>query len=122
MKYSKQRDIILKNILERCDHPTASMVYQDVQKQIPNISLGTVYRNLTVLVNMGKIHKIVMPGMSDRFDRTLKSHSHFYCRSCGNLYDIMLENIEDIDALVSNYTGHKIVSHDIVFTGVCKDC
>ncbi len=122
MKYSRQRDTILKNVLARGDHPTASMVYEDVQKAIPNISLGTVYRNLTILVELGQIRKIVMPGMSDRFDRTLESHYHLYCKNCGMLYDIMLPNIEDIDVLVSNCTGHKIVSHDIVFTGVCKKC
>lgn len=122
MKYSKQRDAILENVLSRCDHPTADMVYEEVRKELPNISLGTVYRNLNMLVEIGKIRKIIMPGVSDRFDKTRESHYHLYCKNCNVIDDVILPNITEIDKLVENHTGHKIVSHDIVFTGICKKC
>lgn len=122
MKYSKQRDAILENVLSRCDHPTADMVYEEVRKELPNISLGTVYRNLNMLVEIGKIRKIIMPGVSDRFDKTLESHYHLYCKNCNVIDDVILPNITEIDKLVEKHTGHKIVSHDIVFTGICKKC
>ena len=120
MKYSKQRDTILENVLSRCDHPTADMVYEDVRMILPNISLGTVYRNLNLLVELGSIRKIVMPGSSDRYDKTLESHYHLFCNKCGSVHDIMLVDIKNIDTLVEEETGFKIVSHDIVFTGICK--
>ena len=58
MNRSKQRDIILEVVSNSCEHPSADMVYQEVKKQIPNISLGTVYRNLNLLVELKKIRKI----------------------------------------------------------------
>lgn len=122
MKYSKQRDTILENVLNRCDHPTADMIYEEVRKELPNISLGTVYRNLNMLVELGKIRKIIMPGVSDRFDKTLESHYHLYCKNCGEVHDVMLPDITDIDSIVEKHTGYKIVSHDIVFIGICKNC
>ena len=122
MKYSKQRDTILEHIKNRCDHPTAEMIYEGVRKDIPNISLGTVYRNLNLLVELGEIRKIIMPGSSDRFDRTLQNHYHLTCKKCGDIQDIMLDNIKDIDTLVEEKTEYKIVSHDIVFIGICKEC
>ena len=122
MKYSKQRDTILLNVLNRCDHPTAEMIYEEVKRELPNISLGTVYRNLNMLVELGKIRKIIMPGVSDRFDKTIERHYHLYCKDCCSVHDVMLPDITDIDSIVEKHTGYKIVSNDIVFTGVCKKC
>ena len=119
MKYSLQRDLILKHVEESCDHPTADMVYERVRNELPNISLGTVYRNLNLLSEMGKIKKIIMPGSSDRFDKTLKSHSHIYCNKVD---DVMIAKINEIDDFVSNQTGYEIISHDIVFIGICNSC
>jgi Fur family peroxide stress response transcriptional regulator len=122
MKHSNQRDTILENVLERTDHPTADMVYEEVRKKLPNISLGTVYRNLNMLVELGQIRKIIMPVVSDRFDKTLENHYHLYCKNCNSIHDVMLPNITDIDMIVEKDTGYKNVSHDIVFTGICKKC
>lgn len=122
MKYSLQRDLIFKYVEESYDHPTADMIYERVRKDIPNISLGTVYRNLNLLSEMGKIKRIIMPGTSDRFDKTLESHSHIYCINCNKVDDIMIDKINDIDNLVSNKTGYEIISHDIVFVGICSSC
>lgn len=122
MKYSLQRDLILKHVEESCDHPTADMVYERVRNELPNISLGTVYRNLNLLSEMGKIKKIIMPGSSDRFDKTLKSHSHIYCTNCNKVDDVMIDKINEIDDFVSNQTGYEIISHDIVFIGICNSC
>ena len=122
MKYSLQRDLILKYVEESYDHPTADMIYERVRNDFPNISLGTVYRNLNVLVELGYIRKIIMPGVSDRFDKTLENHYHLYCSNCSSIHDVMLPDITDIDIIVEKNMGYKIVSHDIVFTGICKKC
>lgn len=122
MKYSKQRDIILKTVENSFEHPTADMVYELVKKEIPNISLGTVYRNLNVLVENGNIKKIIMPNSSDRFDKTVFNHYHLFCNNCNKIYDIDYKYVSNINDIIEKETKHKVISHDIVFLGICKHC
>ena len=83
IKYSRQRDSI-KNFLEnRYDHPTAETVYANIRQEYPNISLGTVYRNLALLSELGEIQKISTGIGPDRFDGNPRPHYHFFCRKCG---------------------------------------
>lgn len=122
MKHSKQRDIILNDILKRCDHPTAEMIYESVRKENPNISLGTVYRNLNLLAELGNIRKINMPSSSDRFDKTLENHYHLYCNNCKNVTDIMMDDVSNMYEKVEKQNECKIISHDIMFIGICMNC
>lgn len=122
MKYSKQRNTILQNVLQRYDHPTVEEVYLSVREEIPDISLGTVYRNLNVLANMNQIRRIHMPTGSDRFDKTLKIHAHLCCVKCNQVYDIMEPSLENIYKTIEKETNHHIISHDTVFLGICHSC
>ena len=88
MRYSIQRQLILDYVLNSCEHPTAEMIYRDLKKEIPNLSLGTVYRNLNLLVERNLIKKIVVPNNVDRFDKTLIDHDHMNCIKCGRMLDI----------------------------------
>ena len=122
MKYSLQREKILEYVLNSCEHPTAEMVYNDIKKEIPNISLGTVYRNLNTLSEWGKIKKIPIPNHKDRFDKTISNHCHIHCIKCHKTEDVSINNnfklYEDIEQL----TNYKLISYDIVFEGICNDC
>lgn len=120
MKHSYQREAILKIVMDSCDHPTAEMIYNRSKETIPNISLGTVYRNLNQLSELGLIKRIVMPNISDRFDKTIENHAHFYCIKCNETFDIMEDKFKDLDSEVSKRTGNTVLSHDIVFVGICK--
>lgn len=122
MNHSKQRDIILEVVSNSCEHPSADMVYQEVKKQIPNISLGTVYRNLNLLVELKKIRKISMPNGSDRFDKTLLKHYHFYCDKCKKVFDIDSSNFKDLNKIVEKKYHNNVYYHDIVFMGECSNC
>lgn len=122
MKYSKQREVILNEVKSRYDHPTADMIYQAVLKEIPNISLGTVYRNLNQLVEHGMIRKILIPNDSDRFDFNMNIHQHLYCVMCKHAYDIEANVLSDIDKKIEQETNYQILSHEIVFTGICENC
>ena len=122
MKYSRQREAILNSVLWSLDHPTAEMVYDYVKKDIPNISLSTVYRNLNVLCEAGQIKKVNMPNHSERFDKTLEHHNHVYCAKCHHLFDIPSSNNESINKLVEKETGFHIMTYDIVFQGICNSC
>lgn len=122
MKYSKQREEILNEVRSRKDHPTADMVYKSVITRISNISLGTVYRNLNQLVEYGMIRKILVPDDSDRFDFNLNHHQHLYCTVCKKIFDIDSEMLNGIDKIIEKETKHIILSHEIVFTGICENC
>ena len=78
LKYSRQRESIKDYLMHTNAHPTADMVYLHVKEQFPNISLGTVYRNLNLLSDMGEIIKIPTPDGADRFDGRTVPHYHFF--------------------------------------------
>lgn len=122
MKKSYQRDIILKVIQDSCDHPTADIIYNRVQNIIPNISLGTVYRNLNALADNGYIKRIGVPNNQDRFDKTITNHHHVRCIICNNIKDIFLDITNDFCDKIELETDYKILSHDLVFEGICPIC
>lgn len=118
MNYSFQREKILEIVLTSHDHPTAEMVYNRVKKFIPNISMGTVYRNLNFLVDHGDISRINTQN-GDRFDKTLYPHCHVRCKSCNcveDFYDLDIRNFN------FNSTNYQITSVNINLEGICKNC
>ena len=84
LKYSRQRESIKEFLMTRKDHPTADVVYENMKKIYPNISLGTVYRNLSLLSEIGEIQKLSNFGGADHFDGCVTPHCHFMCTACGN--------------------------------------
>ena len=96
MRYSKQRETVLNVVNKSRAHPTAEMVYQEVKKEIPNISLGTVYRNLNVLAEQGMIKRISIPQDVDHFDHRNDEHYHFYCTTCNHLIDLPVDRIDEL--------------------------
>ena len=124
VKYSKQRELIRENLLSRYDHPTADDVYASVKLILPNISLGTVYRNLNLLTDIGEALKITTPDGADRFDGCVKPHNHFFCTECRRVLDLDLDmkEIEQINkAAATNFDG-IIESSNTIFYGRCGDC
>ena len=122
MNYSKQRELILKTVIENPIHPTADTVYTNLREKFPNISLGTVYRNLSLLADMGEIIKITTGDGADRFDGRITPHNHFICRKCHKVSDLEMESIDSILGIAQkNFLG-KIDSHVTNFYGICGDC
>ena len=121
LKYSRQRESIKSFLLSRYDHPTADIIYINVRKEFPNISLGTVYRNLAILTELGEIIKITTDG-ADRFDAHVEPHSHFICRKCHNLLDIHLENEDFINAQAQKAFSGQIEGHTVQYYGICGNC
>lgn len=119
MKNSKQRNIILKIVKDNCNHPDAYTIYELARKELPNISLGTVYRNLNLLSELGSIKKITVPNGNDRFDKTIINHSHFHCIECSKVFDIEV-NLDNKSIEKSNKC--RIVTEDIVLRGICEKC
>ena len=122
MKYSYQREIILEIVRKEKTHLTAREVYEKVKEVIPNISLGTVYRNLNVLYENGYVRKIEIPYGSDQFDFSLIPHSHLYCIKCRKIFDMKTSLLENIKELVEKDDGYQILSDHIILEGICIHC
>jgi len=118
IRNSKQREIVLDIVNHSCDHPTAYQIYESCRKVIPNISLGTVYRNLNHLVNDGLIKKIGIDDDTCRYDNTLERHSHYICKKCGKIIDVFEEYFVSIE----NIQGNIVSDYDISFSGICNEC
>lgn len=101
-------------------HPGADWIYKQARKQIPAISLGTVYRNLGMLVSLNQI-RALNHGGSIRYDANMTDHLHFTCTRCGNIYDISM-NLEHIIAESNQLTEHQIRNFTIRFSGECAAC
>ena len=122
MRYSKQREEILKTIKTSEYHLDASAVYKMVRKTIPNISLGTVYRNLNDLEKNAFIMKIKLKNGNDVFDKSVMSHNHIYCVKCGKVVDINLKLDEKKLENLEQQTGFKITDCNFNINGICKSC
>lgn len=125
LKYSRQREAIKDFLASRKDHPTADTVYINMRKEFPNISLGTVYRNLSLLVKIGEAIKVPCSDGSEHFDGCTRLHYHFQCSKCGAVLDL---NITDVDAIhnldkIANANFDGIVEgNSIFFYGLCPSC
>jgi Fur family transcriptional regulator, ferric uptake regulator len=88
-RMTRQRQVILEQLREVCSHPTADEVYGMVRRRLPRISLGTVYRNLEMLVKAGLIRRLDMAGRQRRYDGNVEHHYHVRCSRCGCVGDVM---------------------------------
>ena len=115
LKYSRQRESIKEFLMTRKDHPTADVVYENMKKIYPNISLGTVYRNLSLLSDIGEIQKLSSFGGADHFDGCVTPHCHFMCTECGQVLDLETDDMSRLmEKSVKNFSG-KITGYDLRF-------
>ncbi len=122
MNYSRQREEIVHFLKTRKDHPTAEIVYENVRKVYPKISLGTVYRNLTLLSDTGEILRLRLGDGVDHFDADISEHYHVICKGCGSVVDLDMQGKRiPIDTSMLPYDG-IITGQMIYFTGICRNC
>lgn len=119
-RYSRQRELIYQALKHTDQHPTAEMVYQWLKPENPNLSLGTVYRNLNLLADEGYVTRMAFP--VERYDANTQPHSHFRCEDCGNVYDLDLPYDETLDRRALKVSGHEVHGHEMIFHGVCIHC
>ena len=101
---------------------TADQIYDEVVKEHPNISRGTVYRNLQRLCELGDIRKREIPGGADRFDHLCSDHYHARCVKCGRVFDVDMDYMADMEKSIRDTHGFVFTGHDIVFKGICSEC
>ena len=120
-RYSKQRELIQQVLMNTNKHPTAETVYNWLKPENPALSLGTVYRNLNQLADEGSIIRLAFP--VERYDANTDPHAHVLCRSCGNVYDLLSMDYDaSLDEIAERSSGHKILHHELLFTGICTEC
>jgi Fe2+ or Zn2+ uptake regulation protein len=122
LRMTRQRQVILQELRNVMTHPSADEVYEMVRRLLPRISLGTVYRNLEVLSELGEIQKIEICGKLKRFDGNIREHYHLRCLNCNRIDDVP-ENIHfDFNSSLNSETGYAITGHRLEFVGLCPEC
>lgn len=117
-----QRSLVLEEVKALRCHATSDEIYDMIVKKYPNISRGTVYRNLKVLSDNGEIRKVEMPSGADRFEHQCHEHYHARCVTCGRVFDVEMEFIADLEKNIKDTHGFAFTSHDIIFKGICLEC
>ena len=122
--FSSKRNAIYNAVCGTDTHPSARWVYDKLKPEIPDLSLGTVYRNLNLLTDIGEAIKISTPDGGDRFDGRIEPHNHFLCEECGRLLDLELDmkSIEEVNRLAGENFDGIITSSSTLFYGECSDC
>lgn len=121
-RQSKQRERILEILKETDAHPSADWLYEKLKKEFPKLSLGTVYRNMNILIEQGKIQKIHFGSTFDRFEANPTPHYHLICEKCGKIEDFKMPIYEEINKQAGAQTEFQINHHRIEFFGTCSDC
>ena len=116
---TEQRRLILRIIHASDEHMTAEQIYKKAKAEMPSIAMGTVYRNLGLMVDCGDVLRLSVPGKPDRFDRGQKKHDHLICDICGKMKDILIPGL--IDA-IEYQTGERILSYELTIRYVCPVC
>ncbi len=103
-------------------HPTAAWLYDKLKPEFPSLSLGTVYRNLSILIELGLARKIDAGSTFDRFEAKTEPHYHLICRKCGKIEDFEKHFFPEIDDEIRQSTDFDIEGHRIDFFGTCSEC
>ncbi|WP_035268340.1 Fur family transcriptional regulator [Desulfitibacter alkalitolerans] len=118
---TRQKKIILEVVRSTNTHPTADWIYEQAKKELPDISLGTVYRNLKLLRDMGEILELNWGSTFSRYDGITENHYHFVCKRCGKIMDLQLSfNISHED--VEKAANINVETHRLEFYGTCNFC
>jgi len=121
-RQSRQRQRTLELLRETDSHPSVDWLYERLKKEFPKLSLGTVYRNLAILMQQGLVQKIHFGSTFDRFEANPQPHYHLICEHCGNIEDFRLPIYDEINRKARTETPFNIRRHMIEFYGTCLDC
>lgn len=121
-KYSKQREAIYEYLCNTKSHPDAETIYNGLKQEMPDLSLGTVYRNLARFLSEGRIIRVDNADNVCHYDANTKTHYHFSCTCCGNVYDVDMPVNKAIERESSVEEVGRANNHQLMFYGVCKKC
>lgn len=119
--FSSKREAIFKTIASTKSHPSAHWVYEQLKDEIPNLSLGTVYRNISLFKEQGKIISVATVQGEERIDADTSDHAHFVCECCHNVYDLHESELSPLEKELRE-KGFEITRKNVVFYGNCSNC
>lgn len=122
LKLTPQRLAVYKYLMSTTEHPSAETVYKSIQPEYPTMSLATVYKALKTLVEVNLIQEINVGEGNFRYDGTVLSHPHIQCINCRKVEDMSTLNLTYLNEEAKKHTDFRILSSQIYFYGVCKDC
>ena len=122
LRHSRQREMIYQYLLTTQEHPSAEMVYHALREEVQGLSLATVYRNLNLLEQLGKVRKVTAFQGSERYDASCGDHGHFLCQRCGCVRDLGSTNTEVIRSAIALEDGYQLGKLDLTVTGLCPGC
>ncbi len=122
LRMTHQRELILEELGNCHNHPTADALYERIKKKLPRISLATVYRNLEILSEAGMIRKLEISGRQKRFDKEIEQHDHVFCVQCRRVDDIKFDQSRLAALEEEQRQGYKISGCRVEFYGVCPKC
>jgi len=122
MRLTNQRQVILEELKKVKSHPTVNEMYDLVRKRLPRIGLGTVYRNLNLLAELGIIRKLGVGVENKRFDGDISPHYHIRCIKCNRVDDIFIKMDRGLEKSAASCCDYKILDHHVQFSGICSKC
>ncbi len=123
LKVTPQRLAILQLLNGNKSHPSAENIYVEVLKEYPSISFATVYNTVTKLAGAGEIQELDIDPEKKRFDPCTEPHSHFYCKACGNVFDISCDSpFQTFPRDIKTIDEHQVDVVQINYKGLCKNC
>ena len=123
MRLTPQRIAICKYLCETNEHPTSSVIYEQIKTQYPSLSLMTVYNTLDRLVNLGLVNSLGNIGDDNiHYDGDTSSHINLGCISCHKIVDIDSPQISNLDHEVRDTSGYKLLGVRMMYYGLCPDC
>lgn len=122
VRYSRKREAILRLLRTTKSHPTAEQIYRELKSEYPDLSLGTVYRNLRFFVDHGEVQSVAVVNGQERFDGNIESHPHCVCDRCGAVIDVSPREIPSLEVMLDTETGFQVEGYELIFHGLCSKC
>lgn len=116
---TKQRKLIYDIVRDSMGHLSAEEIYFQAKKKMPSISMGTVYRNLGLMVESKELRKIPFSGKQDLYDATMMDHDHAVCVECGKVVDII---IDDLKEKIKERIDGEFMNYNLTIDYICNDC
>jgi len=117
-----QREVIYRAVVESVNHPSPEIIYEKVRREIPSISLGTVYKNIKTFVDAGLVREVSPHHGTLRLESNLHPHHHLVCTRCKAIVDIEEEDIDPVRLKRRPPKGYRVDRYSVEFYGLCPNC